>query len=525
MAHNSSQTRRPSQRHRRSSGPKGRNRWLDFACLVIETLTESRWTKRLPTRLRHDLYVLLEYLYQAREVKNWLQAGGSPYGDKVQEDVHVTLPAIWVAEYFPPSVVSSLNRAIRKNYWDHNDFFKEQTSHESISAARRGSMQSWIIAQIEQESDGKISSDTRFDLPKVFESVELRGVPVGEGITAVAAHFELTEIASHLIDVALHAPHGPSLTRIKGYPARAETEYMSVMRETQRARSELHEQARTWLASHFPGVFSRSSHPHPSMDLLLLNKSADFRTLMALGVGDWGDYGLIGAPELPGLYFDESPHEFLGRKPSSGLPPGTMSFWGTLEPDPQDSWGTPQRIYMNLMPENIVRFGIDRFLDLLTDESATMRDTATARHGRFRRRDLQKLRQRFLTSSLDYSSIERDIRIYTKVASQIAPRLRYRQSSSKELVAFTTGTLFLKLDDKRQIKKAQNLVAFDREYREILSTVASLGASIDSYKVQRYAIWIAVASVLVAVVTLWVSMVGLSGMNDILRFFTHSPRE
>jgi hypothetical protein len=52
---------------------------------------------------------------------------------------------------------------------------------------------------------------------------------------------------------------------------------------------------------------------------------------------------------------------------------------------------------------------------------------------------------------------------------------------------------------------ARELVEFDADYRDVLSTVASLSASLDSRRVQRVATGISVGSLIVAAVTLWVT--------------------
>ncbi|MCG2932237.1 hypothetical protein, partial [Escherichia coli] len=51
------------------------------------------------------------------------------------------------------------------------------------------------------------------------------------------------------------------------------------------------------------------------------------------------------------------------------------------------------------------------------------------------------------------------------------------------------------------------LLEMDKDYRDVLSTVAALGSSIDAFKVQRYAIWVAMFSLVVALLTMGISLV------------------
>lgn len=55
---------------------------------------------------------------------------------------------------------------------------------------------------------------------------------------------------------------------------------------------------------------------------------------------------------------------------------------------------------------------------------------------------------------------------------------------------------------KEQSETVEDLVRFDADYREILSTVSSLGSSIYAFKVQRYAITVALISIVLAAIAL-----------------------
>ena len=52
------------------------------------------------------------------------------------------------------------------------------------------------------------------------------------------------------------------------------------------------------------------------------------------------------------------------------------------------------------------------------------------------------------------------------------------------------------------------LASEDKEYREILSAVASLGASIDAFKVGRVALWVSLISLAVSMIALLLADVG-----------------
>ncbi|WP_395405557.1 hypothetical protein ACHMXB_21315 (plasmid) [Arthrobacter sp. UC242_113] len=386
----------------------------------------------------------------------------------------------------------------------------------------------WRIADISTREAGFGFPDGYQErLPKEFRAIELKGVPIGEGLTAVVAYFHLSEWGSASVDEVWHAEHRPALARTKGRLVVAEGEKWTAFRQTQAARDKLHAAARDWMSLHCPGAFVKSKEHQPAMDLVLLDQfdpssgeRSDRQTddwMRALGLTEsrvtWRTSG-----ELPGLLLEQSRH---------GLTPGieerTWALWGNRNASIAQGvdlrgYGTDPIFALanyvdGRMGDFVVRLGLSDLLELLRAESAMMRDSARSHHGKFGRRDLKRLRQRFLTASLDFSSIERDLKQYNNrrwrdreawFVLDYTPWLR-KQDAEAGRKPFKPIQVNKELR-KQQNKAARDLVSFDRSYREILATVASLGASIDAYKVQRYAIWIAIGSAILALVTLWISL-------------------
>lgn len=472
------------------------------------------------------------YLIQLNEVERMSAVGGRTWDEplNVPDDEHVSIPGIWVVDYFPPSLIDELDKAIKANRWDNRPHFgMGQSSAETLKDSRQGSGPSWWrIADISTPGAGYwFPNGYREKLPKEFRAVELKGVPIGEGLTAVIAYFHLSEWGSVLVDEVWHAEHQPALARNKGRLVVAQGEKWTAFRQTQAARDKLHSAARDWMRLHCPGTFAKSKEPQPLMDLLLLvrfdpsqGERSDRETddwMRALGVTESHVYWRTSA-ELPGLLLERSDQGL-----TSGIQERTWALWGNLgaaiaQGADIRGYGTaPSSALANYVDGRIgdfvVRLGLSEFLELLKAESAQMRDSARAHHRKFGRRDLKRLRQRFLTASLDFSSVERDVKQYNNrpwrdreawFVLDRAPWLR-RQDAEAGRRPFKPIQVNKDLR-KQQNKAARDLVSFDRSYREILATVASLGASIDAFKVQRYAIWIAIGSAIVAFATLWISL-------------------
>jgi hypothetical protein len=505
-------------------------RWYDPLYNLLRFFQYSWLGKRLPASWRQRFYYMSNYLVQLNAVKRMIATGGSRFDEPlvIPDDEHVTVPGLWVVDYFPPSLIDELNRAIKSNHWDNRRHIgMGESTTETLKDARQGTGPTWWrIADISSPRAGYSFLDGyQQKLPKEFRAVELKGVPIGEGVTAVIAHFRLSESGSELLDEVWHQKQQPALARTRGRLVVAESERWTAFRRTQASRENLHRLAREWLRSRCPGTFAQSREHQPLMDLLVLTQfdpSSGERPdmemqdrLRALGLTEsivtWRT-----STELPGFLLEQARPAF-----TSALQERTWALWGNrdtiaagtdLSLHGGDVGGAIAHYVDDRMSDFVVRLGLSEFLELLKAESATMRDSARAHHGKFGRRDLKRLRQRVLTASLDFSSIERDIKHYNNrrwrdreawFILDYAPWIR-RQDLEAGRKPFKPIPVNKDLR-KRQEKAAQALVAFDRSYREILSTVASLGASIDAFKVQRYAIWIAVGSVIVALATLWIS--------------------
>lgn len=525
-------------------------RWYDLLFHLFRFLQYSWLGKRLPLKLRRRFYYMNNYLVQLHEVKHMLATESRRFQGPLNtpNDEHVSIPGLWVVDYFPPSLIVELDKAIKSNCWDNRRHLgMGESNAETLKDSRHGAGPMWWrIAEISSPGAGyTFPNGYTENLPKEFRAVELKGVPIGEGVTAVIAHFHLSESGSAVVDEVWHMDHQPALARTKGHLVVAESQRWTAFRRTQASRDKLHRVARDWLRSRFPGTFAQSREHQPLMDLLLLDQfdplsgeRADTETsdrMRALGLTDLNVTWQT-SEELPG---------FLLQKSNKDLAPGlqerTWALWGKrgvvvadagFWHSDDDGDGAITHRVDGQMSDLVVRLGLSELLELLKTESATMRDSARAYHGKFGRRDLKRLRQRFLTASLDFSSIERDVKQYNSrrwrdreawFVCDYVPWIR-RQDAEAGLKPFKPIQVNKDLR-KRQNKAAQDLVAFDRSYREILSTVASLGASIDAFKVQRYAIWIAVGSVIVALATLVVSLLTSKETAEIIEAWLSSIRQ
>lgn len=152
------------------------------------------------------------------------------------------MPAIWIVDFFAPSNIDELKRAIRRNGWnDRPHIGLMEPSLEALERSRQGSGRIWWhIAQIADPKAGYFfPNGHRENLPAEFSAVELTGVPIGDSLTAVISYFHLSKPAMSSVDEVWHADHEAALARRKGRLVAAEGKKWVTFRRTQNSRQQL----------------------------------------------------------------------------------------------------------------------------------------------------------------------------------------------------------------------------------------------------------------------------------------------
>src|SRR5664279_5518222 len=510
-------------------------RWYDLPYRALMWLSSSWRRKVMPRRVRESLNAGLNYLIPFHEHdlhKVWSR--DDPMETiSVPADEHVTVPGIWVVELFPPSEFASLENAIERNSWDKKRRYlhDREGNREMLERSRSGEGWTWWrLADITSPESGYWFPDGRKEkLPAAFNAIELRAIQIGAGLTAVVAYFHLTDDAAASLDAVWHTPHEPQLVRGPGRP-RAENRMWATFRITQESRRALHDAARGWMADRCPGFFATNDEPQLLMDMLLLNKhdpipgrtDRDFsEALRALGLTGH-DVLHRTSPEVPQMLLcpvERSLCRALGPK-------RTWALWGNQDivaaATPHlDMYGSDNARAIThaadkRMRNVLVMLAVSDFLTIMEAKYAELRDSARTRHVTFKARGLQRLRASFLTLSLDLASVARDVDAFWRRGWRDEGDAQFKLDYAPWIVADDEKTgrkRFTPIDinddlRKRQRKWFKKLIAADRDYRDILSTVASLGASVDAFKIGRLALWVAFSSLGVALVTLLIADIG-----------------
>jgi len=503
-------------------------RWYDVPFVLLRTLLRMRLARWLPTRVRVKLREASRYMYQVH-VTHQRRLDGDPgrHGRiELPPSEQVWEPNVWIVEYFTASTVRHLYAAIRKNGWDGASLDARSTGTRSLLSSRSGLGQTWwrITSLVSHSAKLAIFDSHRAKLPDGVDRIELLGVSIGNGLTAVVAGFSLSESASDRLNGAIRKEYRPTVIRRKGRLARAESPKFVLYHEVQKKRTELHEVLRGWMSTVLPGSFAGAKEPHPLFDLLFFEVAEHWSAEDAVSQHNDAPRATgveVNAPEdissshLPGLQV-QLPG---GSQWAPGISPNVWTLWGnrsavarlTTGTDTMD-FGSAGYFVGEAMTDFFVRSGLTSLLSQLRRSASAAHDNARHLHGGTSSRDLKRLRNRTLTTSLDLARLRDDLKIYnTQLWRDREPQFFVNLSPADKALDAAAGRPVSqpidlnKRERQHQMHLAKELVSFDAEYRQVLSTVTSLGASLDSRRVQRVATWVSVASLGTALVALWLS--------------------
>lgn len=526
-------------------------RWYDFPYRMLRWLSTGWRRRAVPARARHAVVDRMNYLrpFNEHDRAHVWSLDHPMHNVFVPVDEHVTVAGVWLVELFPPSRLPAFERALGRNGWQRPRRWDWTSDDNStvLQQARSGRGNRWwrLVDVVRKDSTHFLPDGIRADLPAQFEWVELRAIQVGSGLTAVIAHFTLTEEAGRSVDTEWHRPHEPILLRgRRGERRRSLDRAFAAYHHTQNARRALHDAARGWMTERVPGFFAGSRAAQPLLDLLLLDQhdptAEPYRepsredeirwrdALRALGIV-MGAFEQIVSPAFEKLVLTRSDgrlHPDLGDGPA-------WTLWGSRAAITEawsangslrfsDRTDTAVAHHVESMYTMLTMLAITDFLDVNEQRYAEIRDRAAARHGRFEPSALRDLRRSFLTLSLDLSTVGREAAAFWESTRRWrwegdddfvfrpTPGERARMVEQgrpqKEPVSFNARVRHL------QEAQFQALAAADRDYRDILSTAASIGASLDSFKIGRRALWVALVSLAVAVATIVLADVGCNSV-------------
>lgn len=507
-------------------------RWYDIPYKVLWSL-QTKWRRKIipkpVLRAFHRLSTALRQFNELERDRIW-DLNDRMRNFRVPPDEHVTMPGVWVVELFPPSAFARLEQAIRRNGWDRNRWMSggQDTNVNMLLKSRsRAGWKWWQMVFIQDIKGTYLAPDSvRTKLPPEFSCIELKATQIGSGLTAVVAHVQLSQLGAMKLNETWHQPHEPKLIRRDGR-LQALDRMWAGWHVTQTAREQLHQLARTWMKDNCCGSFAEFNSPQTLVDMLILDQHDPtevreqhdrdlFDVFRALGITETDVYYYTSA-EIPKMQLVRT-SPLMARGMSTDR---TWAIWGRRQAVRDSathmtgySDNPNQAIahrYSDAIESCLLTLAVSDLLETIEDRYALIRDRARAQHGHFKAKVIKDLREQLLTLSIDVATIRRDLERSwksrprfeheTEFTLEYSPRVR-ADSDKYEPIHMNTELR------NRQKESFEELTAADRDYRDILSTVASLGASADSSKTGRRALVVALVSLVVAVATVLVADIG-----------------
>lgn len=514
-------------------------RWYDIPYRTFNWGLRS-WRRRLlPGRFRRLLNRGINFFLPFNEFE---RAKVAPLDDPLDNLIitpseELRQGGLWAVEFFTPSHYASLERALRRNGWDSEHRVRlDGTNAEQVRRAREGRGFAWSRIGTVARPDTKflVPDAKREKLPDEFEFVELNAVQVGTSLTAIVAHFVLTDAAETALDQVWRDRHEPRLEWHGLRRPHVSNRYFSAIKATQLERQRIHDTGRRWLTDRCGGFFASTETGHPVIDLNVFDnfdpttQPVD-RTmgdaLRALGMDAIGLHNYV-SKQIPGAVLMPVRSWMADSEPLRNC----WGIVGSLERlrESNDSPGYGEKPYTpstfghmfgDAVQAFILHIAVMSYLEELRAHYSRSRDSARTRHGRFSARRLHNLRDEVLTTSMDLPAVARDTETLwgerwrrwngIEVVGRPAPGHSDSHAGEYDLI-----------EDLGEVRSAYftELLDDDETYRTVLSTVASLGSSANATKTGRLALIVAAVSLLVAVMSLVVSEPGNNSLWSNLGF-------
>lgn len=498
-------------------------RWYDIPYRFFRWWLTSWRRSVVPWRLRRQLNRGINFL---SAFDHFERTKVEPLDDPmdnliVPSEEGIRQGGLWIVELFPPSHYATLERALRRNGWDTDSLsVLGGTNAEQVRRAREGRGFSWarIVTVARPNSKHFFPDAKRESLAEEFESVEISAVQIGTSVTAIVGHFSLSDFGETALNKVWTATHQPRLDWRGLRRPQVLNRYFSAIQATQLERQRIHDVGRRWLADRCGGFFAPTEAGQPVMDLNIFN-SFDPTTqpvdrslggpLRALGMEYSTIYNYV-SDQIPGAVL-------MPAHPEASDPERIRNCWAIagsydrlVELNERSGYGekpyqpsTLGAMFDNAARAFILHVAVMHYLGELRARYSLSRDWARTRHGRFSARRLRHLRDEILTTSLDLPAVARDTKSLWSdqwrrwhgihVVGKPAPGPPDSAHEEFDLIE--------RLGESRAAG-FEELLADDKAYRTVLTTVASLGSSADATSMGRLALVIAGVSLLVALISL-----------------------
>lgn len=515
-------------------------RWYDLPYVVLRWCAGGGRRRRvLPRWLHLRILQLINviHLFNTHDRHKVWSRDDPAHNVTVPDAEHVTVPTLWVVELFPRSVAAEL-REVVKTFDAGASVLGDSTAEAVLAESRAGQGYSWF----------RLASVTAPE----SRATTARPLLVGRAdrtATGHGTHRRRRAVPSHrgrgnrAGPREWHRDHEPRIRR-QGLRLAAEDRKWSAYSHTQYVRRRTHDLARQWMRQHCPGVFAAAREPQPLMDLLIVDEHklgqrpsrAGDSAFRALGLTAHRD--LIASPHVPQLAVhrtDPGLCPTLGTSRSWALwgnrtevarARSDLSMYGSESEIP----GAIGRAVDDDIRDFLLALSVTEMIETLRSQCTTVRDTARRQHNSFSSRYLKALSNTLLTLSIDAASCNVDFPAWwNRADAQGIARFGFFDLDDHQTGPDGVPDEELRpefdVTDRLRTDHTADLAALseaDHTIRDILATVASLGAARDTHRVGLLALLVAGLSLVIAAVTLVFTAPGAGSIADHIWHWLHA---
>lgn len=502
-------------------------RWYDIPYKILRWIVRGGKQSRIPKFIKPHIYTWMNILHQYNSHDRHIAWNKDDETDNLHPstDEHFNMPSIFVVELFTPNEIANLEKAIKHNKWNGRVYAYKKSNSEMLKQSRaKNGMSWWQLADIVNGAQNFYIHDAQTEkLPVEFNWIHLKAIQIGSGLTAVVARFTLSPEYVTDLDQIIHKEHEPILDKSRKGRPYPMNRLFSAYKNIQTRRNDLHELAREWMAKNCQGYFAMHKEKQVSLDVLITEKfnptstskkppdSSLHDVLRGLGIDAFDTYRIT-SPQMPNVILSQAdslaePHIYTSR--TWGVM-GNVHLLKKSTNNFQYYGGDPLWGMTAILDDRIGHIlpllAISELLASLEAQNSKLRDSAKLQYGKFTVKGINNLNRIVLDASLTLASIKRDIESLqkykwwfneTKFIVKVSPHLKDKISRKP----------FDLVEDllKRQSASIQRLDQIDKDYRDILTTVSSLGSTANNIKLGRWALFVSIVSLIVAMVTLLVS--------------------
>ena len=443
---------------------------------------------------------------------------GDNLDTRIPEGEQVRLPVIWLTELYTPTTLTGLleglPRLMAKARYQHLD---RGDLVEWVQGTRRQGGGSWRILPIVRPSGGPHSpGDIEDVLPVGITSVTWGIYTLTSTVTAVTAAFHLQEDRAEELQCIVNEDVSTRASVLPDGGYQISDVRWQKQQSADRWRDSLRSDAAGWLADRLPGSFHRLVPGQLlTIELLLTEKQRPWDEPISGpgGTRGWmqvldlvGRVGYWQCTSVPGLRLRGRRIHRWDRSRRNVLTLAALrdEFLGTGSRDQDASGAQDEAIYS--LHSRVIPFAnreaLTALLQELDEQLASTRDLSERATSQRSAKALTQVQQQLISTGLDGQIVAADIAGYARDKE----RWRYDVLDFTHVVPpalIAAGTQPLPLTEvlrHGQIERGTAVARAEADLRDLINSSAQLSAAAENIRLQRSVRWLAIVSLIVAIV-------------------------